>query len=91
MTSSRASDGDQAGATPSLDVHIGMEGRLIERFYLCSGKRSAFRYDETWLRDLRLFTVSSDMQRVSGVRHPQVVFFRALEDRPPDARGNESA
>lgn len=70
---------------PSLDVHIGMEGRLIERFYLCSGKRSAF------LRDLRLFTVSPDMQRVSGVRHPQAVFFRALEDRPPDARGNESA
>lgn len=27
-----------------LDVHLGTEGRLIERLYLRSGKRSAFRY-----------------------------------------------
>ncbi|WP_080530610.1 hypothetical protein [Alloalcanivorax xenomutans] len=70
-----------------LDVHLGTERRLIGRFYLGSGKRSAFRYDERWLRGPRLFKVSPDRQPVSGVQHPQGVFFRALEDTAPDAWG----
>ncbi|KYZ84845.1 HipA N-terminal domain-containing protein [Alcanivorax sp. KX64203] len=74
-----------------LDVHLGTERRLIGRFYLGSGKRSAFRYDERWLRGPRLFKVSPDRQPVSGVQHPQGVFFRALEDTAPDAWGGERA
>jgi len=70
-----------------LDVHLGTEGRLIGRLYLGSGKRSAFRYEEGWLRDPRFFTVSPDLQPVSGVQHPQGVFIRALEDTAPDAWG----
>lgn len=66
-----------------LDVHLGTEGRLIGHLYLGSGKRSAFRYDEGWLRDPRFFTVSPDLQPVSGVQHPQGVFFRALKDTAP--------
>ena len=70
-----------------LDVHLGRDGKLIGRLYLGSGTRSAFRYDERWLQDPQFFTVSPDLQPVSGVQHPQGVFFRALEDTAPDAWG----
>lgn len=70
-----------------LDVHLGSDGKLIGRLYLGSGKRSAFRYDEHWLQDPQFFTVSPDLQPVTGVQYPQGVFFRALEDTAPDAWG----
>ncbi|MGB3289655.1 MAG: HipA domain-containing protein [Burkholderiaceae bacterium] len=70
-----------------LEVHLGSSGQLVGRLYLGSGKRSAFSYDEGWLRDPRFFTLSPDLLRVLSVQHPQEVFFRALEDTAPDSWG----
>jgi len=39
-----------------LEVHLGSSGQTVGRLYLGSGKRSAFSYDERWLRDARFFT-----------------------------------
>lgn len=70
-----------------LEVHLGTSGQLVGRLHLGSGKRSAFGYDEGWLRDTRFFTLSPDLQPVAGVQHPAQVFFLALEDTAPDAWG----
>lgn len=70
-----------------LEVHLGSSGRIVGRLYLGSGKRSAFSYDERWLRDARFFTLSPDLLPVLSVQHPQQVFFRALEDTAPDSWG----
>lgn len=40
-----------------LEVHLGSSGLTIGRLYLGSGKRSAFSYDERWLRDAWFFTL----------------------------------
>ena len=61
--------------TYTVDLHLG------------SGRRSAFSYNEGWLRDARFFTLSPDLQPVAGVQHPRQVFFLALEDTAPDAWG----
>ena len=73
-----------------LEVHLGSSGQLVGRLYLGNGKRSAFSYDERWLRDSRFFTLSPDLLPVLSVQHPQEVFFHALEDTAPDSWG-ESA
>jgi serine/threonine-protein kinase HipA len=70
-----------------LEVHLGSAGQVVGRLHLGSGKRSAFSYDEHWLRDGRFFTLSPDLQPVLGVQHPQEIFFRALEDTAPDSWG----
>lgn len=70
-----------------LEVHLGSAGQVVGRLYLGSGKRSAFSYDERWLRDARFFTLSPDLLPVLSVQHPQEVFFRALEDTAPDSWG----
>ena len=70
-----------------LEVHLGTSGQVVGRLHLGSGKRSAFSYDETWLRDARFFNLSPDLPPVPGVQHPQGVFFHALEDTGPDAWG----
>ncbi|MCC2594767.1 HipA domain-containing protein [Pusillimonas sp. MFBS29] len=70
-----------------LEVHLGSSAQVVGRLYLGSGKRSAFSYDERWLRDARFFTVSPDLQPVLSVQHPQQVFFQALEDTAPDSWG----
>jgi serine/threonine-protein kinase HipA len=44
-----------------LEVHLGSSGQVVGRLHLDSGKRSAFSYDERWLRDSRFFTLSSDL------------------------------
>jgi serine/threonine-protein kinase HipA len=70
-----------------LEVHLGSSAQVVGRLYLGSGKRSAFSYDERWLRDSRFFTLSPDLKPVLGVQHPQQLFFRALEDTAPDSWG----
>ncbi|MGR6076396.1 type II toxin-antitoxin system HipA family toxin [Achromobacter sp. CSND-B12] len=70
-----------------LEVHLGASGLVVGRLHLGSGRRSAFSYDEGWLRDARFFTLSPDLQPVAGVQHPRQVFFLALEDTAPDAWG----
>lgn len=70
-----------------LEVHLGAGGLVVGRLHLGSGRRSAFSYDEGWLRDARFFTLSPDLQPVAGVQHPRQVFFLALEDTAPDAWG----
>lgn len=70
-----------------LEVHLGSSGQVVGRLHLDSGKRSAFSYDERWLRDSRFFTLSSDLLPVLGAQYPQQVFFRALEDTAPDSWG----
>lgn len=70
-----------------IEVHLGASGLVVGRLRLGSGKRSAFRYDEAWLRDVRFFNLSPDLQPMLGVQHPQGVFFHALEDTGPDAWG----
>lgn len=70
-----------------LEVHLGSSGCVVGRLYLGSGKRSAFSYDERWLRDARFFTLSPDLLPVLSAQHPQQVFFRALEDTAPDSWG----
>lgn len=72
---------------PDLEVHLGASGLVVGRLHLGSGRRSAFSYDEGWLRDARFFTLSPDLQPVAGVQHPRQVFFLALEDTAPDAWG----
>ncbi|MDT8398213.1 MAG: type II toxin-antitoxin system HipA family toxin [Pseudomonadales bacterium] len=70
-----------------IEVHLGTSGLVVGHLHLGSGKRSAFRYEEAWLRDARFFNLSPDLQPVSGVQHPQGVFFHALMDTGPDAWG----
>ncbi|MDS1138932.1 HipA domain-containing protein [Pusillimonas sp. SM2304] len=70
-----------------LEVHLGSSGQVVGRLYLGSGKRSAFSYDERWLRDSRFFALSPDLLPVLSVQHPQQVFFCALEDTAPDSWG----
>lgn len=70
-----------------LEVHLGSSGQVVGRLHLGSGKRSAFSYDERWLRDSRFFTLSPDLRPVLSVQHPEQVFFRALEDTAPDSWG----
>lgn len=70
-----------------LEVHLGSSGQVVGRLYLGSGKRSAFSYEERWLRDSRFFTLSPDLLPVLSVQHPQQVFFCALEDTAPDSWG----
>jgi len=53
---------------------------VVGRLYLGSDKRSAFSYDERWLRDSRFCTLSPDLLPVLSVQHPQEIFFRALEE-----------
>ncbi|KAB0757224.1 type II toxin-antitoxin system HipA family toxin [Pseudomonas aeruginosa] len=72
---------------PDLEIHLGASGLVVGRLHLGSGRRSAFSYDEGWLRDARFFTLSPDLQPVAGVQHPRQVFFLALEDTAPDAWG----
>src|SRR5690606_33220046 len=72
---------------PDLEVHLGASGQIVGRLHLGSGRRSAFSYDEGWLRDARFFTLSPDLQPVAGVQHSRQVFFLALEDTAPDAWG----
>ncbi|WP_244172871.1 hypothetical protein [Bordetella genomosp. 6] len=52
-----------------LEVHLGSAGQVVGRLYLGSGKRSAFSYDERWLRDARFFTLSPDLLPVLSVQH----------------------
>lgn len=78
---------DKLSRREDIEVHLGTSGLVVGRLHLGSGKRSAFRYDETWLGDARFFNLSPDLQPVSGVQHPQGVFFQALEDTGPDAWG----
>src|SRR5690606_26059288 len=63
------------------------DGLVVGTLHLGSGKRSAFRYKEDWLRDARFFNLSPDLQPVPGVQYPAGVFFHALEDTGPDAWG----
>ncbi|ARP79777.1 serine kinase HipA [Bordetella genomosp. 8] len=70
-----------------LEVHLGSSGQVIGHLHLGSGKRSAFSYDERWLRDPKFFTLSPDLLPVLGVQHPQRVFFDALADTVPDSWG----
>lgn len=77
----------QRARRPDLEVHLGEGGVVVGRLHLGSGKRSAFSYDEAWLRDPRFFTVSPDLLPVPGIQHPQQVFFLALEDTAPDSWG----
>lgn len=70
-----------------LEVHLGSKGQVVGGLHLGSGKRSAFSYDERWLRDSRFFALSPDLLPVLSVQHPQEVFFRALEDTGPDSWG----
>jgi len=70
-----------------LEVHLGSSGQIVGRLHRGGGKRSAFSYDERWLRDARFFTLSPDLRPVLSVQHPQQVFFRALEDTAPDSWG----
>jgi serine/threonine-protein kinase HipA len=77
----------KASRRQDLEVHLGSSGQVVGRLYLGSGKRSAFSYDERWLRDARFFTLSPDLLPVLSVQHPQQVFFRALEDTAPDSWG----
>lgn len=70
-----------------LEVHLGAGGQVVGRLYLGSGKRSAFSYDERWLRNSRFFTLSPDLLPVLSVQHPRQVFFHALEDTAPDSWG----
>lgn len=72
---------------PDLEVHLGASGQVVGCLHLGSGRRSAFSYDEGWLRDSRFFTLSPDLQPMVGVQHPRQVFFLALEDTAPDAWG----
>lgn len=72
---------------PDLEVHLGASGQVVGRLHLGSGRRSAFSYDQGWLRDARFFTLSPDLQPVTGVQHPRQAFFLALEDTTPDAWG----
>lgn len=72
---------------PDLELHLGSGGQVVGRLYLGSGKRSAFSYDERWLRDPRFFTLSPDLLPVLSMQHPSQVFFRALEDTAPDSWG----
>ena len=58
-----------------LEVHLGSAGQIVGRLHLGSGKRSAFSYDERWLRDARFFTLSPDLLPVLSVQHPRQVFF----------------
>ena len=77
----------KASRRPDLEVHLGMGTQVVGRLHLGSGKRSAFSYDDRWLRDARFFTLSPDLQPILGVQHPRDVFFLALEDTAPDAWG----
>lgn len=70
-----------------LEVHLGASGQVVGRLHLGSGKRSAFSYDEQWLRNPRFFSLSPDLEPVLGVQHPEQVFFLALEDTAPDSWG----
>jgi serine/threonine-protein kinase HipA len=70
-----------------LEVHLGSSGLVVGRLYLGSGKRSAFSYEERWLRDARFFSLSPDLLPVLSIQHPQEAFFRALEDTAPDSWG----
>ncbi len=70
-----------------LEVHLGSNGLVVGRLYLGSGKRSAFSYEERWLRDARFFSLSPDLLPVLSIQHPQEAFFRALEDTAPDSWG----
>lgn len=70
-----------------VEVHLGASGLVVGRLHLGSGKRSAFNYNENWLRDTRYFNLSPELQPVLGTQHPQGVFFHALEDTAPDAWG----
>ncbi|SIT14320.1 type II toxin-antitoxin system HipA family toxin [Achromobacter sp. MFA1 R4] len=72
---------------PDLEIHLGTSGQVVGRLHLGSGRRSAFSYDEGWLRDARFFTLSPELLPVAGVQHPRHVFFLALEDSAPDAWG----
>ncbi|ALM85821.1 type II toxin-antitoxin system HipA family toxin [Bordetella sp. N] len=76
-----------ASRRQDLEVHLGSSGQVVGRLYLGTGKRSAFSYDERWLRDARFFTLSPDLLPVLSVQYPQGVFFRALEDTAPDSWG----
>ena len=78
---------NHASRRRDLEVHLGSSGQVIGRLYMSSGKRSAFSYDERWLRDARFFTISPDLLPVLSVQYPQQVFFRALEDTAPDSWG----
>lgn len=77
----------QSSRRSDLEVHLGAGKQLVGRLHLGSGKRSAFSYDEQWLRNSRFFSLSPDLQPVLGVQHPEQVFFRALEDTAPDSWG----
>lgn len=77
----------KASRRQDLEVHLGSSGQVVGRLYLGSGKRSAFSYDERWLRDARFFTLSPDLLPIVSVQHPQAVFFRALADTAPDSWG----
>lgn len=70
-----------------LEVHLGSRGLVVGRLHLGSGRRSAFSYDERWLRDPGFFSLSPDLQPNLGVQHPAQVFFRALDDTAPDSWG----
>lgn len=76
-----------ASRRQDLEVHLGSSRQVVGRLYLGTGKRSAFSYDERWLRDARFFALSPDLLPVLSVQHPQGVFFRALEDTAPDSWG----
>ena len=77
----------KAARRQDLEVHLGASGQIVGRLYLGSGKRSAFSYDERWLRDARFFTLSPDLLPVLSVQHPAQTFFHALEDTAPDSWG----
>lgn len=69
-------------------MHLGGGGQLVGRLYLGSGKRSAFSYDERWLRDARFFAVSPDLLPVLNVQHPQEAFFAHWKTQHQTHGGN---
>ncbi|MFD4837105.1 type II toxin-antitoxin system HipA family toxin [Achromobacter sp. NPDC058515] len=77
----------KASRRQDLEVHLGSSGQVVGRLYLGSAKRSAFSYDERWLRDSRFFALSPDLLPILSVQHPQEAFFRALQDTAPDSWG----
>lgn len=77
----------KASRRQDLEVHLGSSGQIVGRLYLGNGKRSAFSYDERWLRNTSFFTLSPDLLPVLSVQHPQQEFFLALEDTAPDSWG----
>ncbi len=87
---------DASSVRVPLEVHLGLEGRLLGRLvYEKRGAReySQFAYSEAWLADEDYFDVSPDLipqvgyQLFKPSKPDQSTFFLALADTEPDAWG----